>query len=294
MRFPFYKMHGAANDFILLDDRSNQFPAHDTAWIARMAARRTGVGCEGVILIQSSAQADFRMRFFNPDGHEVEMCGNGARCVARLAHDLGIAPADMRIETVAGTIAARVGADGRVTLALTPPKDWRLHRHLFVQDRWYEYHFVNTGVPHAVIVVENLSEVPVAELGRAIRYHADFAPAGTNVDFVQAAGPDELRVRTYERGVEAETLACGTGMAAVAVVMARLGQVAFPVRVIPASGDVLIADARTEAGWDRLDVTLNGPAEYVFEGVLDYPGPLRPGALPGDGEEGRGADPAAR
>ncbi|MBM4143462.1 MAG: diaminopimelate epimerase [Lentisphaerae bacterium] len=268
MSIPFWKMHGAGNDFILVDDRDGAFPAADAAWIRRVAARRTGVGCEGVILIQASDKADFRMRFFNPDGGEVEMCGNGARCVARLAAEIGAAPAEMTIETVAGTLRAAARGES-VELGLSPPKDWRLDRELALRGGTVRYSFVNTGVPHAVIEVDDLEGCDVAGLGAEIRYHAAFAPAGTNANFIRVTGPRALRIRTYERGVEGETLACGTGIAAAALTAARRGRVGPPVRVTPAGGDVVVVDMRL-SGDTAEDVTLTGPAVHVFRGTLDY------------------------
>lgn len=268
MNIRFWKMQGAANDFILVDDRGQTFPASDRDWIAAISARRTGVGSEGVILIQPSSKADFRMRFFNPDGSEVDMCGNGARCVARLAHELGVAPGTMRIDTVAGLLRAEVMGDS-VRLHLTTPKDWRLDGTLKVADRELRYGFVNTGVPHFVARVDNLTDWDVHALGRAIRYHEAFAPAGTNANFISVTGPQSIRVRTYERGVEDETLACGTGITASALIAARSGLVTPPVSVSAASGDVLTVDFRlTPSGAE--DVTLLGPALHVFEGMLEY------------------------
>lgn len=268
MNIPFFKMHGAANDFILVDDRAGTFPLADRAWLQRVSARRTGVGCEGIILIQPSSSADFRMRFMNPDGGEVEMCGNGARCVARLAAELGAAPAKMRIETMAGELQAEV-TGGRVRLRMTEPKDWRLGRTLMIEGQPLSYGFVNSGVPHVVVETPHLDAVDVDGLGRTIRRHTDFQPAGTNVNFVRVTGPDALRIRTYERGVEAETLACGTGMVAAALVMARLGRVRLPAKLMPASGDTLEVNA-TLRGEGATDVTLTGPAEHVFRGELVY------------------------
>lgn len=271
MRIPFWKMHGAGNDFILVDDREQKFPCDDPAWLAQISSRRTGVGCEGVILIQPSPEADFRMRFFNPDGGEVEMCGNGARCVARLAHDLGIAPREMTIDTVAGLLHAEADADA-VRLQLTPPENWRLGGTLEAERRPLAYDFVNTGVPHAVVRVESadaLAETDVQALGRAIRYHSDFAPAGTNANFLAVTGQQSIAVRTYERGVEAETLACGTGIAASALVAARVHGVAAPVTVSAASGDTLSVEFVLD-GDETRDVTLVGPAVHVFQGELVY------------------------
>jgi diaminopimelate epimerase len=262
-------MHGAANDFILVDDRNLSFPVTDRAWIAAIAARRTGIGCEGVILIQPSDKAGFRMRFFNPDGSEVEMCGNGARCVARLAHEIGAAPAKMTIDTVAGILSAEALGD-QVRLFMTPPKDWRLNRSLTLDGKNVAYGFVNSGVPHAVVEPANLVACDVQKMGSGIRYHTDFAPAGTNANFIQVTGPQSLRIRTYERGVEGETLACGTGIVASALVAARMNRVRPPVRVTAASGDVLTVDFKL-AGDTATGVTLLGPATHVFQGTVVYP-----------------------
>lgn len=268
MKFPFWKMHGASNDFILVDDRDCRFPAADQGWLAQIAQRRTGIGAEGIILIQPATAADFRMRFFNPDGSEVEMCGNGARCVARLAHEIGVAPARMRIDTVAGRLQAEVAGD-RVRLVMTEPVDWRLNRTVNVEGQSLAYGFVNSGVPHVVVEVADLDACPVVRLGRAIRRHADFAPAGTNANFIAVTGPASLRIRTYERGVEDETLACGTGIVASALVAVRQGRVQAPVAVTAASGDVLRVECELTPDGAR-NVILEGPAVHVFQGELDY------------------------
>lgn len=262
-------MHGASNDFILIDDRRRTFPARNRRWIERISARRTGIGCEGVILIQPSRTADFAMRFFNPDGREAEMCGNGARCVARLAHELGIAPARMSFDTRAGLLRAEVKGN-RVRLHMSPPRDWRMRGQLRLGGRTVAYHFVNTGVPHCVVPVRNLEMVDVRNVGCGIRHHAAFAPRGTNVNFVVVTGPNSIRIRTYERGVEAETLACGTGITAAALTMARAGKVRPPVKVNAASGDVLTVDFRLIPDGAE-HVTLLGPAEHVFQGTLPLP-----------------------
>lgn len=268
MNIPFWKMHGASNDFVLVDDRRETFPVNDRKWIAHIGARRTGVGCEGIILIQPSKKSDFRMRFFNPDGSEVEMCGNGARCVARLAFEIGAAPATMTIETIAGKLRAEARGD-TVKLWMTNPKDWRLNRKLQVEEASLGYSFVNSGVPHAVVLVDNLKAFDVKKFGALIRYHKDFAPAGTNANFVTVTGPDSLAIRTYERGVEDETLACGTGMTAAGLIAGKLGLCKGPVKITCASGDTLeIGFTLTEDG--AKDVTLTGPAVHVFTGSLIY------------------------
>lgn len=263
-------MHGASNDFILVDDRALAFPAHDHAWISAITSRRTGVGSEGVLLIQPSTIADFRMRFFNPDGGEVDMCGNGARCIARLAHEIGAAPSNMRIETPAGIVRAEARGDV-VKLVMTEPHTWDMNQTIELSGRSYTYHFVNTGVPHVVIEVPDLDKVDVQKLGAEIRYHLQFAPKGTNANFIQLDQQGRLRVRTYERGVEAETLACGTGMVACGLIAGKLGRVAPPVKVIPASGDVLEVNFTATAD-GATNVTLLGPAVHVFQGTLTYHG----------------------
>lgn len=284
-------MHGAGNDFILVDDRAQTFPVCDNVWLARIAARRTGIGCEGVILIQPSEKADFRMRFFNPDGNEVEMCGNGARCVARLAREIGAAPERMKIETIAGVLEAEVD-ENMVRLHMTPPTDYRMDQWLPLtlpspqggedkgltlssprggEDKGEElnYSFVNTGVPHVVVEADDIDTCDVQGLGARIRYHDNFAPAGANANFISVTGPQSLRIRTYERGVEAETLACGTGIVAGALIAARLGRTKPPVSAMAASGDILTVDFQLTAEGAE-NVTLLGPAVHVFKGILEY------------------------
>ena len=202
------------------------------------------------------------MRFFNPDGTAVEMCGNGARCVARLAADIGVAGKKMSFETIAGILKASV-TDTAVVLEMTPPEDWTLGRDLEIDGTTYACPSVNTGVPHVVVTVDDLDGLDVQKQGSAIRYHDAFAPAGTNANFVKVMEGNTLAVRTYERGVEGETLACGTGMVASALISALLGAVSPPVVMKPASGDTLSVDF--DLSEDRAsNVTLSGPSEYVF------------------------------
>jgi diaminopimelate epimerase len=260
MKIPFYKMHGAGNDFILVDDRALDFPAADRAFLAQLGSRRTGIGADGIILLQPSEHADLRMRFINPDGNEQDMCGNGARCLARLANDLGAAPAGMIIETGAGLVQAEVNSD-HVRIGLTGPDDWRMGLEAGLE---WPVDFVNTGVPHAVVRVEELDQLDLCGLGRLLRGHPLFAPKGTNANFVKVEQDATLSIRTYERGVEAETLACGTGAAAAALVAARHGWVQLPVAVHCAGGyDLTIASAGG-------GVTLSGGAQYVFNGEVEY------------------------
>lgn len=268
MKIKFWKMHGAQNDFVLFDDRRGRFPVADRAFIAHIASRRLGIGSEGVILIQKSEVSDFRMRFFNPDGGEVGMCGNGARCVARLVFDLGVVEKKMTIETQAGQLKAQVMQKG-VRLWMTDSLDWKMDDSLELSGRNLIYSFVNTGVPHVVIRTGELCEVDVCAIGSAVRHHRDFAPAGTNVNFMEVLPNGELTVRTYERGVEAETLACGTGVTACGLIAAKHSWVKLPVNVQVASGDVLVVDGRLTADGAN-NVTLTGPTEYIFEGTIEY------------------------
>ena len=268
MKIKFWKMHGAQNDFVLFDDRRGGFPAADREFIAHLAARHSGIGAEGVILIQKSKAAGFLMRFFNPDGGEVGMCGNGARCAARLAFELSITEKTMTIETAAGQIEAQVMQKG-IRLWMTPPLGWELNGSLDLAGRNLTYGFVNTGVPHVVMRTGELRDVDVQGIGSAVRRHRQFAPAGTNVNFMEISPDGELYVRTYERGVEAETLACGTGATACGLIAAKNGWVKLPVKVHVASGDVLTVDGElTEEG--ARNVTLTGPTEHVFEGTVEY------------------------
>ena len=211
------------------------------------------------------------MRFFNPDGSEVDMCGNGARCIARLAHELGVAPDHMKFETGAGMIEARM-IDERVQLAMTTPREWRLDHVLDLNGVRRSYGFVNSGVPHVVMPVEDLDAEDVATNGAAVRYHKDFAPKGTNANFIKVTGPAALRIRTYERGVEAETLACGTGMVAAALIAGKMGWVKPPVQVTCASNDVIVINYELTAEGAQ-KVTMLGPAEHVFQGMLEYKTP---------------------
>ena len=260
MKIPFKKMHGAGNDFIMVDDRARVFPIEDKAFIEKIASRRTGIGSDGIILLQVSDCADLKMRFINPDGNEQDMCGNGARCFARLAYELGAAPEKMTIETAAGMLHATVATD-TVCLELTTPTDWRMKLDAGLEQ---PVDFVNTGVPHVVVRVNDLETLDFSVLGSQLRHHALFAPEGTNANFVKVETDATLSVRTYERGVEAETLACGTGATATALIAAKHGWIKLPVTVHCAGGYDLVIDSG-DGG-----TTLSGGAVTVFEGEIEY------------------------
>lgn len=266
---PFVKMSGTGNDFILIDHRKPLLPREKMSEFARLVCRRRfSVGADGLIFIEPSAAADFKWQFFNADGSAAEMCGNGARCAARFAYICGIAPAHMRFETVAGIIEANV-ADVNVSILMTEPRDFLLHRTVRLRDRIVALHSVDTGVPHAVVFVDKYDGLDVIETGRAIRFHDDFMPAGTNVNFVRRLENGTLHVRTYERGVEGETLACGTGAAASALIAAALGQVEPPVDIITSGGGRLsiLFDLREDPA--AANVFLKGPAHIIYWGELN-------------------------
>ena len=256
MKIKFTKMHGAGNDFVMIDDREGVVP-EDFRRIAAMAAHRTGVGCEGVILVQKSASADFKMRFFNPDGSEAALCGNGARCVAAFARSIGAFSGKMTcFETLAGLVDAEIVDEKRVKVWMPQPKT--------IRDD-----FVDSGVPHRIVPVDNPAKVDVDGEGRRIRLSEEFAPEGTNVDFVSYRPPHRLSMRTYERGVEAETGACGTGAVAAAVAGVALHGMSFPVQVRTHGGYELVVDGEYD-GKSFDAVTLTGPVKKVFEGEIDW------------------------
>ena len=266
----FYKMSGSGNDFILVDNRTNLIEAAVAPELARnLCRRKVSVGADGLILIENDDEADFRWSFFNADGSTAEMCGNGGRCAARLANILGICGPTLSFRTLAGIIRAELSGS-RVKLQMTEPRDLRLDLELELNGRSFNTHFVNTGVPHTVFILdgpEMLAQQEVVGQGRKVRYHSQFAPAGTNVNFIAVLGEQALAIRTYERGVEDETLACGTGATAVALVGAAKGMVRPPVDVHTKSGETLTIYFDS----DKLlpeEVYMEGETTVVYQGRL--------------------------
>jgi len=263
----FTKMNGAGNDFVLIDNRLGDVHL-DRSQIARLCDRHRGIGADGILLLEkASNRADFRMRYFNADGGEAEMCGNGARCFARFANKVAGGEGTISFETPAGVISAALIGD-LVTLQMTEPIDLRLNVKLTVASENRIVHFINSGVPHVVIPVSRIDDADVRREGAAIRYHEIFSPKGANVNFIEKRGPTKIAVRTYERGVEDETLACGTGVVASALVFAAMEDVSGPIEVLVRGGDEL------QVGFEKIDnqfrnVTLTGPAEFVFEGAIE-------------------------
>jgi diaminopimelate epimerase len=270
MKLEFVKMHGAGNDFVMLDDRAGRIPWQDHLRMAALAARRTGVGCEGVILIQKSDRADFRMRFLNPDGTEAEMCGNGARCAAAFAHDIGAVRRrrSMTMETMCGVMAAEL-TDSGVRVWMPEPDKRNYNMEVHMPDHAVKGHFVVAGVPHFVVPVAEVGAVDVLNEGRALRLHPAFAPTGTNVDFVTWRAPNSMTMRTFERGVEGESGACGTGAIACAVVAVETAGFTLPIRIRTTAGYELVVNGDWRDG-QCTGMTLTGPARTVFRGTVDF------------------------
>jgi diaminopimelate epimerase len=268
MMLEFTKMNGAGNDFVLMDNRERRIRLTPPQ-VARLCDRHRGIGADGLFLVVpcASGKADWAWEFYNSDGSSAEMCGNGARCFGRFVQRLTGAQRQTTFETGAGVITA-VFQEERVTVNLTTPKNLRLGLTVPVSTGNLTVHALNTGVPHAVIFVPDADQAMVLPLGAEVRHHPQFAPRGTNVNFVQVLGSNFIRVRTYERGVEGETLACGTGVTASALVAARVHGFSSPVQVRVQGGDLLEVSFRS-AGEDFAEVTLTGPADFVFEGRVE-------------------------
>jgi diaminopimelate epimerase len=263
---PFFKMNGCGNDFILIDNRTAWLASDPAAFCKDVCRRKLSVGADGLILIESSDTFDFQWQFYNADGSRAEMCGNGARCAARFAHLLGIAGEEMVFLTDAGPIEARIRGD-QVKIKMTPPSDCRTDVALDLGGGRRTVSSINTGVPHVVLETDRLAEADIVPLGREIRRHAHFAPAGTNVNFIERDDDKRLQVRTYERGVEDETLACGTGCVAAALVTALRQVWPSPIPVVTRSGGILSIHFQKDG--DRFhDVYLEGDARMVYTGEL--------------------------
>jgi diaminopimelate epimerase len=263
----FMKMSGSGNDFILIDNRDQALNVENLPQFVRtVCERKISVGADGLIIIERSEAFDFRWRFFNADGSEVEMCGNGGRCAARFAFIKGIAGEKMSFETRAGIIDAEIKGD-TVKLKLTNPHSLQLNLSIPAEGKLLEISRINTGVPHAVHFVNDLDLFDVFHIGRHLRYHEQFQPEGTNANFVEVIDKKALRLRTYERGVEDETLACGTGAVASALISSWKGLIESPVHVKVRSGETLtIYFRKTDLGFE--DIYLEGNAKVVYEGRI--------------------------
>jgi diaminopimelate epimerase len=263
-------MHGAGNDFVMIDgrdlERLDLLP--DRRLIARLCHRRLFIGADGLIVVAPDVGADFAMTYWNSDGGEAAMCGNGARCAFAFARARGLIDGPARCRTASGILTGEFPAPGRVTVDLTPPRDLRLDVSTDREHPFARIHAADTGVPHVVIPVENLETVDVSGAGAALRHDPAFAPGGTNVNWVQPApGGAAWLIRTYERGVESETLACGTGASAAALVLCRLESATSPVTLLTRGGDTLTIEVGGDAAAPSLRLT--GPVAAPFSGEVE-------------------------
>jgi len=271
MKVSFAKVTASGNDFIVLDNRGSKLEdaISDFGAFAKFASqRRHSVGADGVLVLEDSKAADFKMRIINPDGSEVAMCGNGARCSALYAYTKKWCGASLKIETAAGLLDAQIKGQS-VMVRMTPPVDIRLDRNIGLGTTIINLHTANTGVPHAVHFVDNVKDYPVKQIGSKVRYHKFFEPEGTNADFVEIIDDSTISVRTYERGVEDETLACGTGVVASSVISHLVNGTRGPVSAITRGKDILKIHFRKESNVFK-DVYIEGKAHIIFEGGLDY------------------------
>jgi diaminopimelate epimerase len=260
-------MNGAGNDFVMLDNRDGQL-ALSGEQIAHLCDRNRGVGADGLLAVENAqSESDYRMRYYNADGGEAEMCGNGARCFARFVDKVAERDGQpVKFETIAGIVGGEFEGD-EVKITLSEPFDLQMGNTLLIDGTEKTVHSVNTGVPHAVMVLDDIEDIDIRTAGAALRYHDHFSPAGTNANFQLVLGSDTIAIRTYERGVEDETLACGTGMVANAIVHNQLTGAEPPIHVQVRGGESL------RVGWQRdgdayRNVTLTGPADFVFEGTI--------------------------
>lgn len=265
----FTKASGAGNDFVLVDGRTGgSLPADPPALARALCSRHFGVGADGLLLLMPSARADFRMDYYNADGSYGGMCGNGGRCISRFALDSGIAASPLTFEAL-DHIYEAAAEDRLIRLRMKDPSGVRENPVPAALEEAETAWFVDTGAPHLVIFTPDAGRVNLPERGRALRMHPAFSPDGANVNLVQALSASSIRMRTYERGVEAETLACGTGAVASAVAAWRGGLAAPPVRVLTTGGEDLNVDFRIDDGRVTA-VTLTGSAHLLFEGVATY------------------------
>jgi diaminopimelate epimerase len=265
---PFARMHGSGNDFVVVDDRAGRLRPHREALAQTLCDRRRGLGGDGLVLLSNGAGGHVVMSYINADGMDGEMCGNGAGCAVRRAWELGLFTGS---ETVLDTDAGAVGAklDGfRVTMTMTDPRDERLNLSIPTSEGTLLGHYIDTGVPHVVLFFDDVAHANLPLLGPEIRNHPLF-PRGCNVNWASKAGENSFRMRTYERGVEAETLSCGTGATAIALIAYRLGLARPPVKIRASGGGVLsIEFDETPAGPLR-NVRTTVEVERIAEGAVD-------------------------
>lgn len=260
MEQTFYKYHGTGNDFIMVDNRTDVFPKNNTKLIKHLCDRRFGIGADGLILLENDPNADFRMVYYNSDGNESTMCGNGGRCLVAFAKRLGIIENDAHFIAVDGPHHASVTKDNLISLQMKDVNNVTIYE---------DYVYLDTGSPHHVEMVDDLATIDVKKIGAAIRYSGSYGVKGSNVNFVDQEETDKFSVRTYERGVEDETLSCGTGVTAVAIAMKVLGKTdADVIKLITPGGQLEVSFLQD--GKQFKEVFLTGPATFVFKGTIEW------------------------
>lgn len=259
MQIKFYKYQGTGNDFVMIDNRSDFFPKENRALIERLCDRRFGIGADGLILLENDATTDFKMVYYNSDGNQSTMCGNGGRCLVAFAKQLDVIGNTTSFNAIDGLHHASVDQDGIVSLQMIDVDGIKINS---------EYSFLNTGSPHHVQLVDDLEHYNVKENGAAIRYGELYGKTGSNINFVKKIDEVTFALRTYERGVEDETLACGTGATAAAIAMNAIGQTHLTAINMNVEGGKLSVSFEKK-GNKYVNVFLNGPAKFVFEGIIE-------------------------
>jgi len=259
MLHTFYKYQGTGNDFIIIDNRHLIFDKNDTKLISILCDRRFGIGADGLILLENHDECDFTMVYFNSDGNESSMCGNGGRCIASFARYLGIVDNETTFEAIDGIHKALLSGDN-VSLLMQEVTNVEKHE---------KHVFLDTGSPHHVQIASRLQQINVKEKGAEIRYGKPYNGVGTNVNFVEKLSDDKFAIRTYERGVEDETLSCGTGVTAVALAMNHIGESEKNTIHLETQGGLLeVSFLRNDKGYS--DIWLKGPAKQVFKGEVEW------------------------
>lgn len=264
----FVKTSGAGNDFVLIDNRDGSLKVSLAELAIALSSRPFGIGADGLLVLEKSGRADFQMRYYNADGSHGGMCGNGGRCIAMFAHRKGLVSTSMRFEALDHVYSAQVAGE-RVLLWMKSPVDFRPEVKLDINGKSTMVQYINTGSPHVILIVNDLDSVDVVGLGRAIRHHQAFQPAGTNVNFLKIVGGDSVQIRTYERGVENETLACGTGSVACASVAHLMKGIQQPVRVQVRSGEELVVHFKSKRE-NITETILEGSAHILYSGKTIY------------------------
>jgi diaminopimelate epimerase len=261
----FSKYVGSGNDFILVDNRDLSFPIDNHLFISKLCHRQFGIGADGVILLENSKTADYKMRIFNADGSEAEMCGNGIRCFFKFINECGGDKASYLIETKEAKIQIKQDENStEIKVSMQEPIDLLWNKDLKIDSEILKIHHINTGVPHTVIFTDEIQDEDIKIKAPKIRYHENF-PKGTNVNFASISGESQVTIRTYERGVEDETLSCGTGATAAAIAAAFIYNLKLPIRVKTKSGEELEIDCTINQSIIK-DVTMKGPAVCVYRG----------------------------